>query len=114
MSAIAGRNASGKSAGFTLELFALVWLFYTLLNCHGHIEGDDGDGMVDSNPAPTHLPKQGFFYIPQHIDMLSDRQVYKAWGVKWPSQWHGWEANSPHVGLQPNAHALTNRATFDP
>ena len=25
---------------------------------------------LDINPIPSHLLKQGFFYIPQHIDML--------------------------------------------
>ena len=44
----------------------LVWLFYALLNCQGHIKGGDCDGMVDRIPAPIHLPKQGLFYIPQH------------------------------------------------
>ena len=43
-------------------------LLYALLNCQGHIEGGDGDRMVDRNLAPTHLPKQWCFYIQHHID----------------------------------------------
>ena len=64
--------------------------------------------MVDINPAPTNLPKQELFYIPQHIDMLWDRLAF-ARGVSLHTlesemaQWHGWEANSQHMGLQANA-----------
>ena len=50
-----------------------IWFacsLYVLLCWQGHIDGGDGDGMIDRNPAPTHLPKQWLFYIPQHIDML--------------------------------------------
>ena len=38
-------------------------LLYALINCQGDIEGGDGDGMVDINLAPTHLLKQGLFYV---------------------------------------------------
>ena len=42
----------------------------------GSYQGRWCDGMIDRNPAPTHLPKQGIFYIPQHIGMLWDRLAF--------------------------------------
>ena len=50
-----------------IGLLPVNCLLYTLLNCQGYINGGDGDRInaVDRNHAPTHLPKQGFFYIPQ-------------------------------------------------
>ena len=53
-----------------------LFLLYALFISHGHIQGVNGDKMyeVDRNPAPTHLPKRGFFYISRII--VSDRLAF--------------------------------------
>ena len=44
--------------------------------------------MLDINPAPTHLPKQEFFYIPHHIDMgrinLCTKKEERKKEIDWP------------------------------
>ena len=53
-----------------VDWFWFGLLLYALFNCHGYIEGGDGDGMIHINSASAHLPKQGLLYTPHHIDMV--------------------------------------------